>query len=69
MPRMKQDATMLEVRGIDVFYGEAQALFDLSLEVHPGEIVTLLGSNGAGKTTTLKAIAGVQPPTTGDILL
>lgn len=60
---------MLEVRGIDVFYGDAQALFDLSLKVGEGEIVTLLGSNGAGKTTTLKAIAGVRPPSAGDILL
>jgi len=58
---------MLEVRGIDAGYGDVQVLFGVSLEVHEGEIVTLLGSNGAGKTTTLRAIAGVQPPRSGAI--
>ncbi len=43
---------MLEVDGINVFYGEAQALWDISLKVNEGEIVTLIGSNGAGKSTT-----------------
>lgn len=58
---------MLEVEGIDVFYGDAQALRGLSLKVDDGEIVTLLGSNGAGKTTTLRAIAGLLAPASGDI--
>jgi len=49
---------MLEVDGIDVFYGDIQVLYGLSLQVREGEIVTLLGSNGAGKTTTLRAISG-----------
>jgi branched-chain amino acid transport system ATP-binding protein len=55
------------VDGIDVFYGDVQVLYGLSLEVREGEIVTLLGSNGAGKTTTLRAISGITPPRAGDI--
>jgi branched-chain amino acid transport system ATP-binding protein len=58
---------MLEVDGIDVFYGDIQVLHRLTLEVRAGEIVTLLGSNGAGKTTTLRAISGLRPPRAGDI--
>jgi branched-chain amino acid transport system ATP-binding protein len=58
---------LLEVDGIDVFYGDVQVLYGLSLEVREGEIVTLLGSNGAGKTTTLRAISGIRPPRAGDI--
>ena len=58
---------LLSVAGIDVFYGDVQVLFGLDLEVHEGEIVTLLGSNGAGKTTTLRAISGLRPPRRGDI--
>jgi branched-chain amino acid transport system ATP-binding protein len=59
---------VLEVRSIDVFYADSQALFGLSLEVEAREIVTLVGSNGAGKTTTLRAISGVLSPRKGDIL-
>ncbi len=51
---------MLEVRGLEVFYDDVQAVFDVSLDVAEGEIVTLLGSNGAGKTTTLRALAGLR---------
>ena len=58
---------MLEVRNIDVFYGETQVLFDLSLEVGAGEVVALLGPNGAGKTTTLRAILGLTPARRGRI--
>jgi len=58
---------MLEVQGIDVFYGDVQVLYGLSFEVRQGEMVTLLGSNGAGKTTTLRAISGLRPPRSGDI--
>lgn len=58
---------LLVVEGIDVFYGDVQVLYGLSLEVREGEIVTLLGSNGAGKTTTLRAISGLRTPRRGDI--
>jgi branched-chain amino acid transport system ATP-binding protein len=58
---------LLEVEGIDVFYGDVQVLHGLSLQVRPGEIVTLLGSNGAGKTTTLRAVSGIRPPRRGDV--
>ncbi len=58
---------MLEVENINVFYGDAQALWDVSFKVNRGEIVILVGSNGAGKSTTLKAISGLVPPLTGEI--
>lgn len=58
---------MLEVKNINVFYGDAQALWDVSFRVDQGEIATLVGSNGAGKSTTLKAISGLTPPLTGEI--
>jgi branched-chain amino acid transport system ATP-binding protein len=58
---------MLEVRGIDVFYGPVQALRDLTLSVGEGEMVALLGANGAGKTTTLRAISGLLAPARGSI--
>jgi branched-chain amino acid transport system ATP-binding protein len=60
-------AALLEVDGIDVFYGDVQVLYGLSLRVEEGEIVTLLGSNGAGKTTTLRAISGIRPPRSGEV--
>ncbi len=59
---------MLEIRDVDVFYGDVQVLYGLGLEVHEGEIVALLGSNGAGKTTTLRAVSGLRPPRRGEIL-
>jgi branched-chain amino acid transport system ATP-binding protein len=58
---------LLELDSIDVSYADAQVLYGLSLEVHAGEIVTLLGSNGAGKTTALRAIAGLCRVSRGDI--
>lgn len=60
---------MLEVEKIDVFYDDAQALWDVSFTVNKGEIVTLVGSNGAGKSTALKAISGLAPPSAGEIRL
>ena len=59
---------MLRVERINVFYDDAQALWDVSFAVNRGEIVTLVGSNGAGKSTTLKALSGLVPPISGEIL-
>jgi branched-chain amino acid transport system ATP-binding protein len=60
---------MLDVEKINVFYDDAQALWDISFKVDQGEIVTLVGSNGSGKSTTLKAISGLVPPSSGEIRL
>jgi branched-chain amino acid transport system ATP-binding protein len=53
--------TMLEIERINVFYGEVHILWDVSLEVSPGEIVTVIGPNGAGKSTLLKAVVNLLP--------
>lgn len=58
---------MLELNGIETFYGETQALFGVSLGIGRGEVVALLGPNGAGKTTTLRSILGLSPPRRGHI--
>ena len=58
---------MLNVANIDAFYGETQALFDVSLNVGAGESVALLGANGAGKTTILRSILGLTPARRGRI--
>jgi len=58
---------LLEISGIDVFYGRVQALRGLSINVDAGEIVALIGSNGAGKTTTLRTISGLMHPAAGKI--
>jgi branched-chain amino acid transport system ATP-binding protein len=58
---------VFQVKEIDVFYGDAQALYGLSLQVREGEVVTLVGANGAGKTTTLRAISGLLPVARGEI--
>ena len=60
---------MLDVRSIDVYYGEVQALREVSFCVDAGEIVTLVGSNGAGKSTVLKTIAGLLHPRAGSVVL
>jgi branched-chain amino acid transport system ATP-binding protein len=59
---------MLEINGISTFYGNIQALHDVSLKINEGEIITLIGANGAGKTTTLLSVSGINPPKTGEIL-
>lgn len=58
---------MLKVDGINVFYGDVQALWDVSFEVIEKEIVVLLGSNGAGKSTVLKTISGMVRPGSGTL--
>jgi branched-chain amino acid transport system ATP-binding protein len=58
---------MLEIEHLEVTYGEAPAVRDVSLRVEKGEIVTLIGGNGAGKTTTLRAISGLLRPSAGAI--
>ena len=58
---------MLEMRGVDSYYGNIQALRDISLHVDDGEIVTLIGANGAGKSTTLMTICGIIRPRRGEI--
>lgn len=58
---------MLKVNNIDVFYDNIHAIRNLSLEVHKGEIVSLIGANGAGKTTTLNAISGLKKVKHGEI--
>ncbi len=58
---------MLEIRNIDVFYGDVQVIWDVSFEVKKEEIVALIGANGAGKTTVLKTISGILRPSKGGI--
>ena len=58
---------MLEVNGINVYYGSIHAIKDISFEVNAGEIVTLIGANGAGKSTTLQTISGLLRSKTGSI--
>ena len=58
---------LLDVAGVDVHYGDLQAIFGVSLALAEGEIVALLGANGAGKSTLLKAITGMLPITAGDV--
>ena len=60
---------MLEIKNITVAYGLATALWDVSLSVQDGKIVSMIGSNGAGKSTTLKTISGVVHPRSGTISL
>ena len=60
-------APLLEVEDIKTYYGSIEALKGITIEVHEGEVVTLIGSNGAGKSTTLRSISGLTPPRTGAI--
>ena len=60
---------MLKVNNLQVFYGNSQAIWDVSFEVSKGEIVALVGSNGAGKSTTLKTIVGLIKVKLGSIIL
>ncbi|MGW8187530.1 MAG: ABC transporter ATP-binding protein [Desulfobacterales bacterium] len=59
---------MLELRNVQTFYGNIQALRGISIKIAEGEIITLIGANGAGKSTTLMSICGIAPPRSGEIL-
>jgi len=61
--------SLLEVKGLNSYYGDSHILFDVSLRVERNEVVALLGHNGAGKSTTLKSLMGVVTPRTGSVLL
>ena len=62
-------STLLEVQGLNSYYGDSHILFDVSLRVERNEVVALLGRNGAGKSTTLKSIMGVVTPRAGSVKL
>jgi len=61
--------SLLEVEGLNSYYGDSHILFDVSLRVERNEVVALLGRNGAGKSTTLKSLMGVLTPRTGSVKL
>ena len=61
-------SALLEVRDLDVFYENAQALSGVSLDVPKGEIVAIVGANGAGKSTLIRAVAGIERPRAGRIV-
>jgi branched-chain amino acid transport system ATP-binding protein len=63
------DAPLLRVQGLHVDYGAVRAVEDVSLTVAPGQAVAILGANGAGKSSTLRAIAGLQRPSAGEVWL
>ncbi|CAN7748001.1 ABC transporter ATP-binding protein [Caballeronia sp. LjRoot31] len=67
MSTSTQDKSMLKVSGLNAFYGRAQILYDVELEVGRGEVVALMGRNGAGKSTTMKALMGMLPLRQGAI--
>jgi len=58
---------MLSIKNLDLYYGDAQALADVSLEVGKGEIVAIVGANGAGKSSLIRCIAGMEPARSGKI--
>ncbi len=60
--------SFLKIENIDVAYGDVQVLFDISLDVEEGEVVSIIGANGAGKSTTLKTVSGLLHPTKGKII-
>ena len=60
---------LLEVRGVSKYFGSANALQDISLEVRAGEVTCVLGDNGAGKSTLIKILSGVFPPDAGTLLI
>ena len=65
---MSSRIPLLQVSELRVAYGGIQAVKGVSFEVHPGDLVCLIGSNGAGKTTSMKAVTGIQPLAGGEVL-
>jgi branched-chain amino acid transport system ATP-binding protein len=65
---MNADKPILELQEVDVSYGKLRALHRVTLRIHAGEVVALLGANGAGKSTTLRTISGLLTPNSGKIL-
>lgn len=61
------ESLLLSVSDLNVFYGDAQALWDISFQVQEGEAYSIIGSNGAGKSTILKTISGLLPPSSGQV--
>jgi len=59
--------TILRIDNLDVHYGDMQAVWDISLTVAAGQIISIIGANGAGKSTTLRSVAGLMPPSKGRI--
>jgi len=59
---------VLEIKNIEVFYGDVQVIWDVSFDVKQGEVVALIGANGAGKSTILKTISGILKPKTGEVV-
>ncbi|MEV5507471.1 ABC transporter ATP-binding protein [Streptomyces orinoci] len=60
-------APLLEVHDLRIAYGKIEAVKGITFTVHPGQVVTLIGTNGAGKTTTLRTLSGLHPPLSGTI--
>ena len=60
--------SLLEVEGLNSYYGDSHILFDVGLTVQRNEVVALLGRNGAGKSTTMKSLMGVVTPRTGRVV-
>ncbi len=58
----------LDLNSINTFYGRSHILFDVSLSIEKGEVVSLIGRNGAGKSTTFRSIIGLTPPQTGEVV-
>ena len=64
---MAEPEPILSLSGISKHFGAVSALTDIELDIHPGEVVALVGDNGAGKSTLVKILAGVHPPSSGEI--
>ncbi len=60
---------LLDIKNIDCFYGDVQVVYDVSMHINEGEIISIIGANGAGKSTILRCISGLMKATSGEILL